>query len=555
MKNLRELVLRYALQNAVFYNGKASPGAVLGKVVSDSPELRKKIDEVRKEIEAVIKEVNSLGPEKQKEMLKKAHPEMLQREEKKQEELPALPGAKQGGFATRFAPSPTGPLNLGHLLRPVMLPYLYAKKYGGIFILRFEDTDAKKIKKEYYGMIMEDLMSTGVKWDKLVKESDHMDIFYRHAEEMLKSGRAYVCTCPAEDFKNLKEKKKDCPCRAKSAAANVKDWGNMLKGSHKEGGAVVRLKTSMSDPNPTIRDPPLLRVETAPHPIKGTRYKVWPLYNFANVVEDHYSGITHVFRGKEHEHNTAIQKIIYDFFGWKMPEVVNFGMVYLPGTKLHTRDMVEMIRNGEARGWDDPKLPTVRALLRRGFQPDALRKFATVCSISKTDIRVGWENMEGINRKLIDSLSNRYMVVADPVRISVKGAPPVREAKEDLHPDFPARGKKTMPVDLDEIYLSKEDFSSFRGKTIRLKGLGNIRLDKISHYENNEIVAGMPKMQWVSKPNMKVEILTPAGKLSGLGEINMKNLKIGALVQMERIGFGRIDDITPKKITVCFAHK
>ncbi len=553
MSKIGQLVLKYALQNAVFYNGKADPAAVLGKVLADVPELRQSVTEVRREIDSAVGQVNGLSPEKQKQKLKVLSPDMLVMQEKKQEELPPLHNAVPGKFVTRFAPSPTGPLNLGQLLRAAMVPYLYVKKYKGQFILRIEDTDPKNIEKDFYGMIMEDLLSTGVRWDKMVKESDHMDQFYNHAEELISAGKAYVCTCGAEDFRQLKLRKQDCSCRRRKEG--VQHWKMMLDGSYKDGEAVVRLKTSMRDPNPTMRDPPLLRISNASHPLRGTDYRVWPLYNFACAVEDHHLGITHVFRGKEHEHNTAVQGLIYKALGWTAPNVINFGMVYMPGTKIHTRDMRQWVEEGKVRGWDDPALPTARALLRRGFQPEALMKFALTTGLTKSDIRVGWENIEGINRKLIDPLSNRFMVVCDPERITVKHAPVLREAHEDLHPDFPARGKKTMPVDLNRIHVSCADFKRLSGKTIRLKGLGNIRLGKASEYAGNDLVPGMPKIQWVSEPNVDVELLTPKGKMACIGEANLRKLKPGTLIQMERVGFGRVDSVSGKKVVVYFAHK
>ncbi len=552
MRVSKDLVLRYVLQNAVFYGGRASPGAVLGKILGASPDLRQKAGEVRKLVEATVKEVSSMSLDEQKEMLKSRSPKMLRKEEKKREALPAIPGAVSGKFVTRFAPSPTGPLNLGQLLRAAMLPYMYAKRYNGKFILRIEDTDVKNIHKDFYGMIMEDLLSTGVKWDKMVKESDSMEVYYRHAEELIRKGKAYVCCCPAEEFRKAKLARHECKCRKGSS---LDMWKEMLAGKYREGGAIVRFKTAMSHPNPAMRDPPMLRVSKGRHPLKGTKYCVWPLYNFACAVEDHHLGITHVFRGKEHEHNTAVQELFYDAFGWRMPSVVNFGMVYLPGTKIHTRDMKEWIKEGKADGWDDPRLPTARALLRRGFQPEALRKFAEDVGITKNDIRVGWENIEGINRKLIDSLSNRYMVVTEPVKIAVKGAPVIREAEELLHPDFPKRGKKKMPVDLQEVCISGHDLRHLRGRTARLKGLGNVKLGSASRYVDNKLVQSMPKIQWVSKPHVTVSLMTPEGRKTGLGEISLRKLKPGTLIQMERIGFGRVDEVKGKNVTVYFAHR
>ncbi len=552
-KSMKELARRYALQNAVFYNGKATAGAVLGKVLGSSPDLRQRANEVRVAVDEAVAEVNAMDPERQKALLKKNGPALLKKEVKKKEGLPEIPGAVKSKFVTRFAPSPTGPLNLGQLLRAAMLPYLYSKKYSGRFVLRIEDTDAKNIGMEFYGMIMEDLLSAGIKWDVLVKESDHMEDYYMHAEKLIKSGAAYVCSCPAEDFRKAKEEKRECSCR--SGDSSLREWKRMLSGGYAEGGAIVRMKTSMSHKNPAMRDPPMLRVTDAPHPILKGKYRVWPLYNFACAIEDHNQGVTHVFRGKEHEHNTAVQKLFYDAFGWKQPHVVNFGMVYLPGTKVHTRDMKQWIAEGKVEGWDDPRLPTVRALIRRGFQAETLRKFAEDVGITKNDIRVGWENIFGINRKVIDPLANRFMAVIDPVRTEVHGAPVIKGALEDVHPDFPARGKRRMPVDLHRVYVSGEDFRRLKGKTVRLKGLCNVKLSEKSEYEGADIVSSMPKIQWVSAPNVGLSLMTPEGELKGLGESNLSKLKPGTLVQLERVGFARVDSSSPKKAVLYLAHR
>jgi glutamyl-tRNA synthetase len=312
----------------------------------------------------------------------------------------------------------------------------------------------------------------------------------------------------------------------------------------------------MREPNPALRNPAVLRISGEKHPLRGTRYRVWPLYNFANVIDDHELGVTHVFRGKEHEHNTAIQKRIYDSLGWKPPVAINFGMIYLPGEKLHKRDIKDMIAQKKVSGWDDPKLHTVRALLRRGFLPDMFKNLAENTGLSKNDIRLGWENMEGINRKIIDPIANRYMVVAEPVKISMKSAPLITHAKEPLHPDFPERGRKKIPVRLESIWISGEDFSNLNDKVFRLKGLGNVHLrGKEGYYTGNEIAKEMQKVQWVSEPNVRVKIVTPEKTLKGLGEPALAKLRPGDLIQMERMGFGRVDRVSPKEVVIFFAHK
>lgn len=552
MSELKDTVEEFVLQNAVLYNGKANPGAIIGKLLGSDPGLKKDVPALRKLIEETVKKVNSMKPEEQKKMLKARKPGMLKKEVKKRERLPEIKGAVKENFVTRFAPSPTGPLNLGQLLRAAMLPYLYSKIYEGKFILRIEDTDPKNIEMKFFDMIKEDLKSTGIRWDKVVMESDGMENYYRHAEDLIRKKKAYVCFCPAEDFKRAKLEKKDCKCRDSDSLSS---WRDMLKGKYSEGDAIVRFKTSMSHKNPAMRDPPMMRVVKGKHPSKGTNYKVWPLYNFACAIEDHFLGMTHVFRGKEHEHNTYIQKLFYDAFEWEMPEVVNFGMVYLPGTKIHTRDMKEWIAEGKVNGWDDPKLPTVRALLRRGFHAEAFKKFAEDVGITKNDIRVGWENLEGINRKIIDPKANRYMVVLEPEKISIEGAPEISEVIEDVHPDFPDRGSRDMPVDLQEIWVSGDDFRRLKGKKARLKGLGNVKLDRKARYDGNDIVQKMPKIQWVSKPHVNLTLMTPEGERRGLGEISLRGIKHGTVIQMERIGFGRVDSSEGNDITVYFAHR
>ncbi|MEE9323006.1 MAG: glutamate--tRNA ligase [Candidatus Aenigmarchaeota archaeon] len=552
---LRDLVFKYALQNAVFYKGKANPSAVLGKVISQSPEARSNVKEVRSLVEKTVKEVNLMSLEEQRKSLEDIAPEMLEKEEKKEEGLSDLPGAKEGKVKTRFAPSPTGPLSIGQFMRAVFLSHAYAKKYRGKFIVRVEDTDARKIEPKAYEWIKEDLLRMGTKWDILVLQSDRLSLYYKHAKEMIEKEKAYVCSCRPEDFKKYKLSKKECPCRQNGKEKNIKLWDSMVSGKLEEGSAVLRLKGEMGNPNPVLRDPPLLRINKASHPLKGTKFSVWPLYNFACAVDDHDLKITHVLRGKEHEHNTAVQKSIADVFKWEFPDVINFGMIRFPEEKIHTRDIKEMISEGKVSGWDDPRLPTIRSLLRRGFQPEAIKTLAMQCGLSKNDIELSWENLDTQNRKIIDSTANRYMVVIDPVKLSIGSAPVKREVFEPLHPDHADRGKKKISLNHSKIYISKEDYKELNGKLIRLKGLYNITLGRKPRFTDDLLIKEMPKIQWVSEPNVKVRIARKDGKLEGIGEPELATLKPNTLIQMERIGFGRVDSNNRKEVVVYFAHK
>ncbi|MEM5871709.1 MAG: glutamate--tRNA ligase [Candidatus Aenigmatarchaeota archaeon] len=552
---LKEEIWKFALQNAIFYKGKAEASAVLGKVFSQVPEARSRVNEVRSLVEQIVKEVNYLSLEEQKKKLEELAPDMLEKREKKKEGLSELDGAEEGKVVTRFAPSPTGPLSVGQFMRAVFLSYYYAKKYNGKFILRIEDTDAKKIEPKAYEWLKEDLIKMGTIWDEIFVQSDRLQIYYNYTEQMFRKGKAYVCICPSEEFRKYKLEKKECPCRNNNLEKNLELWHKMLKGDMEDGSAAVRLKHDMKDPNPVLRDPPLLRVNKAIHPLKGDKFAVWPLYNFACAIDDYELGITHVFRGKEHEHNTAVQRLIADVFGWGFPNVVNFGMIRFKGGALHTRDIKKMIAEGSVSGWDDPKLPTIRALLRRGFHPEAIKNLAIQCGLSKNDIELSWENLDAHNRKIIDPISNRYMVVIDPVELFIENPPEKHEVFEPLHPDFPERGKKKIPLNPKKIYISKEDFDKFKGQIVRLKGLCNISLVKKPKCVGNEIIKDMQKIQWVSEPNVKVKIVSPEGIFEGLGEPEMEKLKVNDVIQMERIGFGRVDENKGKEIVIYFAHK
>jgi len=552
---LKDIIFKYALQNAVFYSGKANASAVLGKVMSQDPEARSNIGEARQLIDRIVKEVNTMGLEEQKRKLGALAPELLEKREKKQEGLADLEDAVEGKVVTRFAPSPTGPLSIGQFMRAAFLSHYYAKRYKGKFILRIEDTDAKKIEPSAYEWLKEDLTKMETGWDSLVLQSDRLPIYYKYAKELIEKGKAYICYCPSEAFKKQKLSGSECACRFQAKEKNLELWEAMVAGEMEDGSAALRLKTSMSDPNPVLRDPPLIRVNKTPHPIRGEGYSAWPLYNFSCAVDDHALGVTHVFRGKEHEHNTAVQKAISDIFGWTFPLVINFGMIRFPGGAVHTRDIKVMIANGEVSGWDDPKLPTVRALLRRGFQPEAIKSLALQCGLSKNDIELSWDNLDAHNRKLIDPLANRYMVVLDPVNLYAEGVPDRREVFEALHPDFPERGKKKVPLDPRNIYISKDDFDKFRGSVIRLKGLCNVSLVRKPKCVGDEVMRDMQKLQWVSEPHVKVAIVTKDGVLRGIGEPEMANLKVDSIIQMERIGFGRIDSNSKKEVVVYFAHR
>ncbi|CAB49406.1 glutamate--tRNA ligase [Pyrococcus abyssi] len=569
---VERIALKYALINAIEHGGKANPKAVIGKVLGENPELRSKAREIVPIINKVVEEVNSLSLDEQKAKLMEIYPEYFEKKEEKKEEkkgLPPLPKAEKGKVVTRFAPNPDGAFHLGNA-RAAILSYEYAKMYGGKFILRFDDTDPKVKRPEpiFYEMIIEDLEWLGIKPDEIVYASDRLELYYKYAEELIKMGKAYVCTCKPEKFRELRDKGIPCPHRDEPVEVQLERWRKMLNGEYKEGEAVVRIKTDLNHPNPAVRDWPALRIVDNPnHPRAGNKYRVWPLYNFASAIDDHELGVTHIFRGQEHAENETRQRYIYEYFGWEYPVTVHHGRLSIEGVILSKSKTRKGIEEGKYLGWDDPRLGTIRALRRRGILPEAIKELIIEVGLKKSDATVSWDNLAAINRKLVDPIANRYFFVADPVPMEVEGAPEFI-AKIPLHPDHPERGTRELRFTPGKpIYVSKDDLDLLKpGSFVRLKDLFNVEIVEVGekikakfHSFEYEIARKNKwrMIHWVPE-GRPCEVIIPEGDelivRKGLLEKDA-NVKAGEIVQFERFGFVRIDKIEGEKVVAIYAHK
>ncbi|MGD1060138.1 MAG: glutamate--tRNA ligase family protein, partial [Methanomassiliicoccales archaeon] len=288
-EDIEGVVRKYALQNAVLYGGKANPKAVSGKVLAEEPALRSRAKEIIPMIEAIVDKVNSIPPEEQRKELEGIDASLLKREVKeKVHALPDLPWVEIGKVVMRFAPGPSGPLHLGHT-RVAILNDEYCRRYDGCFIDRIEDTNPDKIDPDAYDMIPEDLEWLGVKVGKTVVQSERFELYYDMARQLIEMGKAYVCTCPADEWRALKEQKRTCPHRDLPPNVQMDQWEKMLAGAYEEEKAVLVVKTDLDHPNPAIRDFVGLRIVTStPHPRTGTRYCVYPMMNFSVAVDDHF---------------------------------------------------------------------------------------------------------------------------------------------------------------------------------------------------------------------------------------------------------------------------
>ena len=556
--NVESLIRKYALQNAVFFKGKANPKAIVGKILGECPEYRTKVQEITETINAIVADVNAMDPEAQKKALEEIDPSMLVKEKKERKyELPDLENV-DGKVVMRIAPGPSGPLHIGHT-RVSILNDEYVKRYGGTLMCRFEDTNPEKIDPDAYDMIPEDLDWLGVKVHKTVTQSDRFEIYYDYSRKLIEMGHGYVCTCDADHWRELKEQKKACPCRDLSVEEQLERFDRFMSGGYKEGEAIAVIKTAIDHPNPAIRDFVALRLVDHPHPLTGNKYIAYPMMNLSVAIDDHLLGMTHVIRGKDHLNNTFRQEYIYDYFGWKKPVFHHYGLVNIPDTVLKTSLIKQSIKAGEYSGWDDVRTGTVRALKRRGIRPEAIRRYWVESGIKPIDIQFSWDNLFAMNRDVIDTDANRYFFVQDPVRYDIEGVDEI-VGKAPLHPDHPERGNREYRIDGPKtVFISSEDSVTFKdaGK-IRLKDLCNIDYATPAKYSGTDVSIlkkGFRAVQWVGRDSTEGRILMPDGTvLNGLVENAILNEK-NDMVQFERIGFARLENRDPKSFTAVFAHR
>ena len=557
MDDLEKIVYKHALMNAVKHKGSANPGAVMGSIMSQEPELRKDAKKIGPISGKIVAKVNALSVEEQQEEMDKLGIKIETKKQKKEEGLSELPGSHDN-IVMRFAPNPSGPLHIGHA-RAAVPNAEYVKKYGGKLILRIEDTDPKRVFPDAYTMIPEDLKWLGIEPDEVYYQSDRFEIYYKYAEELIKLGAAYMCTCDGAEFKKLKDNCEPCPCRNNSVEENMELWEKFS--DMDEGEAVLRIKTDIAHKNPAIRDWVAMRIVNDEHPRMGNKYRIYPMMNFSVSVDDHLMGMTHVLRGKDHLANSEKQKYLYQHMNWEIPEFIHYGRLKMEDIALSTSKAMAGIESGEYSGWDDPKLGTLRAIARRGIQKEAIYNFMIEIGVKMSDSAISWKKIYGLNRNILEEKVNRYFFVENPTKININNLPEsdCRNVLRPLHPDFEERGNRTLPFN-NEVYLASKDIKE--GKILRLMDAANITLTKdnaeyhsTSFEEAREVKAQI--VHWVPvENNIKAEVVMPdTYSVYGYCEPDCKNLKVGDVVQLERFGFARVDEISDEKIKFYYAHK
>ena len=448
--------------------------------------------------------------------------------------------------------------------------------YHGSFLVRYEDTDPrlKKSVLEYYDLIREDLKWLECPWDEEYIQSDRISIYYEYVTKLLAQGSLYICTCSPENFRARVTAGQACPCRDKIPNENLSEWEKMVTGGFQEGEAVVRVKTDLTHPNPAVRDWPALRVidpEKHPHPRVGSKYWVWPLYNFSAAIDDHLMNISHIIRAKEHLTSEVRQGYLYRHLGWSYPEAIHYGRLRTVGIKLSKSEMVREVEEGLVDGYSDPRLATLAALRRRGYVPSTLRKLVYELGPRPVDASLSWENINALNRKEIDPLAHRYSLILDPVPLEVSQVEGSFEAHLPLHPSQPTLGNRTLKVQTKDgtarLWLSRSDIELVsKSKVVRLMELFNVEVESANEnmvrarFHSKDYMKARelksPLIQWLPiDQHLPAQVVMPdAMKTTGLVEQAIVVEPVGAIVQMVRVGFGRIDSKDPD-VLIYFAHR
>ena len=547
-----DTVRKYAMQNTVEYDGAGQSGSVLGRLLGERADLRPRAKElkslVEKEVEAANQMAKENGVDAVRESLAATNPEALERQkQQKRLGLKPLPNAIEGKVILRFAPNPNGPLTIGHS-RGVIINSEFAKMYSGKVVLRYDDTDTrvKPPLPEAYGWIEEEYeWLAGRPADIVIRASERMPIYLEHAKQMLESGFGYICRCSALEFKNLRDNSQSCSCRNRTVKHNLSDWQAMNDGSIEEGGAVVRVKTDLELPNPALRDWPALRIQHSPHPMVGDSYKVWPLLDFQSAIEDHLQGVTHIVRGKDLMDSTRKQTLLYKHFGWDYPEPLYWGRV-----KVHefggfsTSGMRADIADGKYEGWNDSRLPTISALKRRGFDPRAIRDFWLDLGLTQKDISISMQTIESFNSSVIDAVCERRSFVRNPRTLSFQmiGTELPGNLQIARHPHGEIEGLREWEIS-EKFVIEDTDYS----EQLRLKDFADISIN-----QNDAIVDSLersdkrPIVHWLPINQSRMARLTsPSGNGFRVDEGLIENIDLveGSIIQLERVGFARIEEI------------
>ena len=411
-------------------------------------------------------------------------------------------GKHPEGIHTRFPPEPNGYLHIGHA-KSICLNFGTAEKYAGLCNLRFDDTNPTKEDTEYVDSIQEDIKWLGFSWgDRRYYASDYFEKLYEYACALIKQGLAYVDDLTAEEIRayrgTLTEPGKESPCRNRSVAENLALFERMKAGEFPDGSRVLRAKIDMASPNITMRDPVIYRIAHAVHHRTGDAWCIYPMYDFAHPLSDAIENITHSLCTLEFEDHRPFYDWLLEVLGFDKntrPRQIEFARLNVTNTITSKRKLRQLVEEGHVRGWDDPRMPTISGLRRRGYTPASIRDFCERIGVAKSNSTVDVAMLEHCVREDLNEHAARVMAVLHPLKVVLTNYPEDK-SEELLAENHPTRGGKRYVPFSRELYIEREDFMEeppkkfFRlrpGGEVRLKHAYIIKCEEVVKDEKGEI--------------------------------------------------------------------
>jgi len=407
-----------------------------------------------------------------------------------------------GRVHTRFPPEPNGYLHIGHA-KAICLSFGIAEQYGGLCNLRFDDTNPSKEEEEYVQSIIEDVRWLGFDWeDRLYYASDYFEQMYEYAVQLIKAGKAYVDDSSAEAVREsrgtLKTPGKESPHRNRSIEENLNLFERMRSGEFPDGSRVLRAKIDMASQNMNMRDPTIYRILHASHPHTGDKWCIYPMYDWAHGLEDSIEGITHSLCTLEFEDHRPLYDWFLDQLGIYHPQQIEFARLNLTYTVMSKRKLLQLVNDGDVTGWDDPRMPTVSGLRRRGYTAESIRNFCERIGVAKTDSTIDIALLEHCIREDLNKRAPRVMGVLRPLRVTITNYPEGREEELDAvnNPEAPDAGTRKVPFSR-VLYIEQDDFREdppkkfFRlapGREVRLRYAYFITCTDVIKDENGEVI-------------------------------------------------------------------
>ena len=368
-----------------------------------------------------------------------------------------------GRVVTRFPPEPNGYLHIGHA-KSICLNFGIAAEFGGLCNLRFDDTNPEKEEQEYIDAIIEDVRWLGFDWqDRLYYASDYFEQMYEYAVQLIKKGSAYVCDLSADEVRDhrgtLTKPGRDSPYRNRSIEENLDLFEQMRKGEFPDGSRTLRAKIDMAHPNLNMRDPVMYRILHASHHRTGDKWCIYPMYDWAHGLEDSIEKITHSICTLEFENHRPLYDWFLDELGVYHPQQIEFARLNLTYTVMSKRKLLRLVQDGYAKGWDDPRMPTICGLRRRGYSPQSIRNFASVIGVNKFNSTVDFALLEHCVREDLNKTSPRVMAVLHPLKVIIDNYPAgkVEEMEAVNNPEEPSAGTRKVPFSR-ELYIERDDF-------------------------------------------------------------------------------------------------